>query len=103
MPENKLTKKGSITRFRTSLYRDIVQIVCVKLLFLVIHAVVFVMFGKDESIFIAKNGMATLVSIWKLYIELTINFFMCSKHILWGSVYCAVSSRVYVLERIFEL
>ena len=37
MPENKLTKKESITRFRTSLYRDIVQIVCVNLPFLVIH------------------------------------------------------------------
>ena len=63
MAENKLTKDGPKIRFRTALYRSIVQIVFVNLPFLVIRAVVFFMFGKDESIFIAKNGIAIVLSI----------------------------------------
>ena len=59
-------KRGPKIRFRTSLYRDIVQIVCVNLPFLVIRAMVFVMFGKEESIFIAKNGIAMVLSILEI-------------------------------------
>ena len=44
----------------------IVQIVCVNLPFLVICAMVFVMFGKEESIFIAKNGIAMVLSILEI-------------------------------------
>ena len=66
MAENKLTKDGPKIRFRTALYRSIVQIVFVNLPFLVIRAVVFFMFGKDESIFIAKNGIAIVLSILEI-------------------------------------
>ena len=66
MAENKLTKDGPQIRFRTALYRSIVQIVFVNLPFLVIRAVVFFMFGKDESIFIAKNGIAIVLSILEI-------------------------------------
>ena len=66
MVENKLTKDGPKIRFRTALYRSIVQIVFVNLPFLVIRAVVFFMFGKDESIFIAKNGIAIVLSILEI-------------------------------------
>ena len=66
MAENKLTKDGPKIRFRTVLYRSIVQIVFVNLPFLVIRAVVFFMFGKDESIFIAKNGIAIVLSILEI-------------------------------------
>ena len=63
MVEIKLTKEGPEIRIRTALCRNIVQIVFVNLPFLVIRAVVFFMFGKDESIFIAKNGIAIVLSI----------------------------------------
>ena len=66
MVENKLTKDGPKIRFRTALYRSIVQIVFVNLPFLVIRAVVFFMFGKDELIFIAKNGIAIVLSILEI-------------------------------------
>ena len=66
MAENKLTKDGPKIRFRTALYRSIVQIVFVNLPFLVIRAVVFFKFGKDESIFIAKNGIAIILSILEI-------------------------------------
>ena len=66
MAENKLTKDGPKIRFRTALYRSIVQIVFVNLPFLVIRAVVFFMFGKDELIFIAKNGIAIVLSILEI-------------------------------------
>ena len=66
MAENKLTKDGPKIRFRTALYRSIVQIIFVNLPFLVIRAVVFFMFGKDESIFIAKNGIVIVLSILEI-------------------------------------
>ena len=65
MAENKLTEEGLNIRFRSALYRNIVQIVCVNLLFLVIRAVVFFVFGKNESIFI-KNGIAIVLSILEI-------------------------------------
>ena len=66
MVEIKLTKEGPEIRIRTALCRNIVQIVFVNLPFLVIRAVVFFMFGKDESIFIAKNGIAIVLSILEI-------------------------------------
>ena len=65
MAENKLTQEGWNIRFRSALYHNIVQIVCVNLLFLVIRAVVFFVFGKNESIFI-KNGIAIVLSILEI-------------------------------------
>ena len=65
MAENNLTEEGWNIRFCSALYRNIVQIVCVNLLFLVIRAVVFFVFGKNESIFI-KNGIAIVLSILEI-------------------------------------
>ena len=66
MVEIKLTEEGPEIRIRTALCRNIVQIAFVNLPFLVIRAVVFFKFGKDESIFIAKNGIAIVLSILEI-------------------------------------
>ena len=44
----------------------IVQIAFVNLPFLVSRAVVFIKFGKDESTFVAKNGIAIVLSILEI-------------------------------------
>ena len=66
MVEIKLTEEGPEIRIRTALSRNIFQIAFVNLPFLVIRAVVFFKFGKDESIFIAKNGIAIVLSILEI-------------------------------------
>ncbi|KAJ7370865.1 hypothetical protein OS493_029409 [Desmophyllum pertusum] len=64
MAENKLTEEDAPKiRFRTAVFRNIVEIVLVNLPFFVIRAVVFFQYGKDESIFIAKNGIAIVLSL----------------------------------------
>ena len=67
MAETKFTKDWWKPRYRTKLYRNIVQIVCVNVPFLVIRVVVFSMFGKDESIFIAKNGIGIVPFIMEIH------------------------------------
>ena len=67
MVETRFTKDWWKPRFRTKLYRNIVQIVCVNAPFLVIRAVMFSMFGKDESIFIAKNGIGIVPFIMEIH------------------------------------
>ena len=66
MAEIKRTKEGPEIRVSTALCRNIVQIVFVNLPFLVIRVVVFFKLGKDESIFIAKNGIAIILSILEI-------------------------------------
>ena len=66
MVEIKLTEEGPEIRIRTALSRNIFQIAFVNLPFLVIRTVVFFKFGKDESIFIAKNGIAIVLSILEI-------------------------------------
>ena len=66
MAEIKITPDVAKIRLHTQWYRNIVQIVCVNVPFLVIRAVVFSMFGKDESIFIAKNGIGIVLSIMEI-------------------------------------
>ena len=63
LAENKLARGDSKIRFRTAVLRNIVEIVLVNFPFLVIRAVVFFKYGKDESIFIAKNGIAIVLSL----------------------------------------
>ena len=63
MAEKKVTKDGAKIRFRTALCRNIVQIAFVNL---VTRAVVFIKFGKDESTFIAKEGIAIVLSILEI-------------------------------------
>ena len=66
MLETRVTEKGPKRRFRTSLYHNIVQIVCVHVPFLVFRPGVFFMSCKDESIFIAKNGIGIVLSILEI-------------------------------------
>lgn len=62
LAENKLAGGETKIRFQTALLRNIVEIVLINLTFLIIRAVVFFKFGKDESIFIAKNGIGIILS-----------------------------------------
>ena len=66
MAEIKITPDEAKIRFHTQWYRNIVQIVCVNVPFLVFRTVVFSVFGKDESIFIAKNGIGIVLSIMEI-------------------------------------
>ncbi|KAJ7370872.1 hypothetical protein OS493_029416 [Desmophyllum pertusum] len=67
MAEYKMSNSGKPKiRFRIALLRNIVQMVFVNLVFLVIRAVVFFKYGKDASIFIAKNGIAIILSLLKI-------------------------------------
>ena len=67
MLETRVTDKGPKRRFRTSLYHNIVQIVFVNVPFLVFRARVSFMSGKDQSIFIAKNGIGIVLSILEIH------------------------------------
>ena len=67
MLETRVTDKGPKRRFRTLLYHNIVQIFFVNVPFLVFRARVSFMSGKDESIFIAKNGIGIVFSILEIY------------------------------------
>ena len=53
--ENKLSRDYTKIRFRTTVLRNLVQIVLVNLFFLIIRLIVYAMYKKDESIFITKN------------------------------------------------
>ena len=53
--ENKLSRDYTKIRFRTTVLRNLVQIVLVNLPSLIIRLVVYAMHKKDESIFITKN------------------------------------------------
>ena len=45
--------------------RNIVQMVFVNFLFLIFRMVIVLIYKKDESIFIAKNGIAIILSIFE--------------------------------------
>ena len=68
LAENKLSE-GTETaiHFRVAVARNVIQIVFVNLVFLIMRAVVFFKYGKDESIFIAKNIMGIILSILDIY------------------------------------
>ena len=66
LAENKLARGETTIRFRTAFFRNIVEILVVNLPFLIIRAVVFFKYGKDESIFIAKNGIAIILSVLEI-------------------------------------
>jgi len=63
LAENKLAEGKTKIRFRTAFFRNIVAILLVNLPFLIIRAVVFFKYGKDESIFIVKNVIAIILSV----------------------------------------
>ena len=66
LAENKLARGETKIRFRTAFFRNIVEIFLINLPFLIIRAVVFFKYGKDESIFIAKNGIAIILSLLEI-------------------------------------
>ena len=49
-------------RCKTTLIRTAGELIAVNVVFLIIRLVVFLNYGKDESIFIAKNGIAIILS-----------------------------------------
>ena len=59
LAENKLAGGEAEIRPRTAFWRNVVEIIC-NLVFLIFRAVVFFEYGKDESIFIAKNGIGII-------------------------------------------
>ena len=63
MVETRLTEEGWKTRVRTAMYHHLFQIFLVNITFLVIRTVVFFTSGRDESIFVAKNGIGIILSI----------------------------------------
>jgi len=66
LAENKLARDETKIRFRTAFLRNIVEIALVNFPFLIIRAVVFFKYGKDESIFIAKNGIGIILSVLEI-------------------------------------
>lgn len=67
MAENKFYSRGEpSTRFKTTLIRNLVEMIGVNLAFLVIRVLVFKYYGKDETIFIAKNGIAIILSVLEI-------------------------------------
>ena len=54
--------KAAKLRYKTTLIRTVGEMIAVNLAFLIIRLVVFFKYGKDESIFIAKNGIAIVLS-----------------------------------------
>lgn len=67
LAENKLEKGKNETRKGLALIRIGVQLVFVNFAFLIIRLVIFFGYGKEESIFIAKNGIAMYMSALEIY------------------------------------
>lgn len=67
LAENKLEKGKHTRRDRTAIIRNVMQIVFVNSPFFVIRLVVFILYKKDESIFMAKNGIAIFLSGLEIY------------------------------------
>ncbi|XP_068713029.1 uncharacterized protein [Montipora foliosa] len=59
--------KPEKTRYTTTLLRTAAEMVFVNFIFLIARLVAFFSYGKDESIFIAKNGLAILLSALQIY------------------------------------
>ena len=67
MAENKLVE-GEVEQWKClAIIRNVVQMVCVNLVFMVIRLVIFFKYKKEESIFIAKNGIAIYFSALEIY------------------------------------
>ncbi|XP_022783495.1 uncharacterized protein LOC111324250 [Stylophora pistillata] len=59
---------GSVSpREKVAIVGNVLQIFVVNLPFLIMRLVVFIKYNKDESIFIAKNGIATFLSAFQIY------------------------------------
>lgn len=53
-------------RYKTTLIRTAGEMITVNFVFLIIRLVVFFKYGKDKSIFIAKNGIAIILSSFEI-------------------------------------
>ena len=62
MAEIKFLRGQPSRRYRTTLARIIIEMIGVNLAFLIIRVLIFSLYGKDESIFIAKNAIAIILS-----------------------------------------
>lgn len=67
MAENKLENGSCQIRKNLAIIRNGIQMVFVNFVFLVIRLVIFIKYKKDESIFIAKNGIAIFLSALEIY------------------------------------
>ena len=65
--ENKLDNGSVSTRKKVAIFGNALQIGLVNLPFMVMRLVVFAIYKKDESIFIAKNGIAIFLSSLQIY------------------------------------
>ena len=64
--ENKLAGGETKIRFRTAVGRNIAEMIFVNFVFLIVRLVVFFKYGKNESIFIAKNGIGIILSVLEI-------------------------------------
>ena len=67
MAEYKLDDGHYQLRKKLSIVRNVMQLSLVNLVFLIIRLVIFIKYKKDESIFIAKNGIAIFLSSLEIY------------------------------------
>jgi len=67
MVENKLDQGRCQLRKKLVIIRSGIQMVLVNVIFLIIRLVIFIKYGKDESIFMAKNGIAIFLSLSEIY------------------------------------
>ncbi|XP_078342381.1 uncharacterized protein LOC144628191 [Oculina patagonica] len=67
MAEYKLDDNSYQLRKKLSIIRNAMQLSLVNLVFLIIRLVIFIKYKKDESIFIAKNGIAIFLSSLEIY------------------------------------
>ena len=66
MAETDTSKRKPRKRMSIARARNIVQMVFVNFLFLIFRMVIVLIYKKDESIFIAKNGIAIIRSIFEI-------------------------------------
>lgn len=67
LAENKLEDGTTELRKKLAVARNVVEIAFVNLPFLTIRLVIFSLYSIDESIFIAKNSIAIILSSLEIY------------------------------------
>ena len=67
MVENKLDNGCCQLRKKLVIIRNAIQMVLVNVIFLIIRLVIFIKYGKDDSIFMAKNAIAIFLSASEIY------------------------------------
>ena len=79
MAETQFVLGKPVQRYKTTMVCTILRMIGINLVFLIVRAVVFFKYGKDESIFIAKNGIAIIRSSLEIF-HLARNRRQCSPH-----------------------